>query len=82
MHGRGALRRDRATDRFGEVQEQLQSKVAEPGADLGSLAQQYGLLTGNVESFVKGAGGPPVGVTHRWAASVGARSLRTRRATS
>src|SRR5437764_770269 len=32
------LRRDRATDRFGEVQEQLQSRVAEPGADLGSLA--------------------------------------------
>src|SRR2546430_2901603 len=28
------LRRDRATDRFGEVQEQLQAKMAEPGADL------------------------------------------------
>ncbi len=28
------LRRDRATDRFGEIQEQLQSKLAEPGADL------------------------------------------------
>src|SRR5438067_1443844 len=55
------LRRDRATDRFGEVQEQLQSRVAEPGADLGSLAQQYNLLTGEVASFVKGAGGPPVG---------------------
>ncbi|TLY71669.1 MAG: hypothetical protein E6K47_00825 [Gammaproteobacteria bacterium] len=56
------LRRDRATDRFGEVQEQLQAKVAEPGADLGSLAQQYNLLTGNVASFVKGAGGPPLGL--------------------
>src|SRR5207248_8584350 len=55
------LRRDRATDRFGEDQEQLQSRVAEPGADLGSLAQQYNLLTGDVASFVKGAGGTPVG---------------------
>ena len=55
------LRRDRATDRFGEVQEQLQAKMAEPGADLASLAQQYNLLTGDVARFVKGAGGPPVG---------------------
>ena len=56
------LRRDRATDRFGEVQEQLQSRMAEPGADLASLAQQYNLLTGDVASFVKGAGGPPLGL--------------------
>src|SRR2546421_199899 len=56
------LRRGRPTDRFGEVQEQLQAKVGEPGADLGSLAQQYSLLTGNVASFVKGAGGPPLGL--------------------
>ena len=55
------LRRDRATDRFGEVQEQLQAKMAEPGADLASLAQQYNLMTGDVARFVKGAGGPPVG---------------------
>src|SRR3989440_12057364 len=55
------LRRDRATDRFGEVQEQLQAKMAEPGADLASLAQEYNLLTGDVARFVKGAGGPPVG---------------------
>src|SRR2546429_4951970 len=27
-----------------------------------SLAQQYNLLTGNVASFVKGAGGPPLGL--------------------
>src|SRR5438045_6886964 len=56
------LRRDRATARFGDAPEQLQAKVAEPGADLGSLAQQYNLLTGNVASFVKGAGGPPLGL--------------------
>jgi len=54
------LRRDRATDRFGEVQEQLQARAAEPGADLASLAQQYNLLTGDVASFLKDAGAPPV----------------------
>src|SRR5438270_2515608 len=56
------IKRDRATDRFGEVQEQLQARAAEPGADLASLAQQYNLLTGDVASFLKGAGGPPVGL--------------------
>jgi len=55
------LRRDRATDRFGEVQEQLQARAAEPGADLASLAQQYTLLTGDVASFLKDAGAPPLG---------------------
>src|SRR6266436_6282341 len=55
------LRRDRATDRFGEVQEQLQAKAAEPGADLNSLAQQYSLQAGDVASFLKGAGAPPLG---------------------
>jgi peptidyl-prolyl cis-trans isomerase D len=55
------LRRDRATDRFGEVQEQLQARAAEPGADLASLAQQYNLLTGDVASFLKDTGAPPLG---------------------
>ena len=55
------LRRDRATDRFGEVQEQLQARAAEPGADLASLAQQYNLLTGDVASFLKDIGAPPLG---------------------
>jgi peptidyl-prolyl cis-trans isomerase D len=55
------LRRDRATDRFGEIQEQLQSKLAEPGADLATLAQEYHLEQGDVPSFVKGAGAAPLG---------------------
>jgi peptidyl-prolyl cis-trans isomerase D len=55
------LRRDRASDRFGEIQEQLQSKLAEPGADLNALAQQYHLQQGEVASFAKGAGAPPLG---------------------
>jgi peptidyl-prolyl cis-trans isomerase D len=55
------VRRARATDRFGEIQEQLQAKLAEPGADLGALAQQYNLQQGEVKEFVKGAGGVPFG---------------------
>ncbi len=55
------LRRARATDRFGEIQEQLQAKLAEPGADLTTLAQQYNLQQGDVKEFVKGAGGVPFG---------------------
>jgi peptidyl-prolyl cis-trans isomerase D len=55
------VRRDRATDRFGEVQEKLQSKLADPGADLSALAQEYNLQQGDVPSFAKGAGAPPLG---------------------
>ena len=55
------LRRDRATDRFGEIQEQLQSKLAEPGADLGALAQEYHLEHGEIADFQKGAGAAPLG---------------------
>ena len=55
------VRRDRATDRFGEIQEQLQAKLQEPGADLAALAQQYQLQQGDVPAFAKGAGAPPLG---------------------
>jgi peptidyl-prolyl cis-trans isomerase D len=55
------VRRSRATDRFGEIQEGLQNKLADPGADLAALAQQYGLQQGDVPQFAKGAGAPPLG---------------------
>jgi len=55
------VRRARATDRFGEIQEQLQAKLAEPGADLAALAQQFTLQQGEVKEFVKGVGGAPLG---------------------
>jgi peptidyl-prolyl cis-trans isomerase D len=55
------LRRDRATDRFGEIQEQLQAKLAEPGADLNVLAQEFHLGHGQIDNFAKGIGGPPLG---------------------
>ena len=55
------LRRDRATDRFGEIQEQLQTKASDPGVDLNALAQQYKLQTGDVANYLKGAGAAPLG---------------------
>ncbi len=55
------VRRDRATDRFGEIQEQLQSRIAEPGADLEALAGEYKLQQGDIPQFLKGAGAPPLG---------------------
>jgi peptidyl-prolyl cis-trans isomerase D len=55
------LRRDRATDRFGEIQEQLQSKIGEPGADLEALASEYKLQQGDVPEYLKGMGAAPLG---------------------
>ena len=55
------LKRDRATDRFGEIQEQLQSKIGDPSADLAALAAQYQMQQGDVAHFAKGAGAPPLG---------------------
>jgi peptidyl-prolyl cis-trans isomerase D len=55
------VRRAHAADRFGEIQEQLQAKLAEPDADLNALAQQYNLQQGEVKEFVKGAGAVPFG---------------------
>jgi peptidyl-prolyl cis-trans isomerase D len=53
------LRRDRATNRFGDIQEQLQSRLQDPGADLGALAQEFHLQQGDV-NYAKGAGAPPL----------------------
>jgi peptidyl-prolyl cis-trans isomerase D len=55
------VRRNRATDRFGEIQEQLQTKLTDPGADLTALAQQFGMQQGDVPQFAKGAGAAPLG---------------------
>jgi len=56
------IKRDRATDRFGEIQERLQTKASEPGADLKALAQEFSLQAGEMPTFVKGAGAPPLGL--------------------
>ena len=51
------LKRNHAADRFGEIQEQLQSKLQQPGASLDALAKEYGLQTGDVPQYLRGTGG-------------------------
>jgi peptidyl-prolyl cis-trans isomerase D len=56
------LKRNAASDKFGTIQEQIQSRLEQGGAnDLGELAKEFNLQTGGVEKFLKGAGGPPLG---------------------
>ncbi|HXO66294.1 MAG TPA: peptidylprolyl isomerase [Steroidobacteraceae bacterium] len=55
------VRRDRATDRFGDIQEQLQSKLAEPNVDLGALALEFKLQQGDVPDYLRGEGAAPLG---------------------
>jgi peptidyl-prolyl cis-trans isomerase D len=56
------LRKDRATDRFGDIQEKLQQRMEQPGASLDAVAKEFGLQTGEVAQFLRGAGGAPLGV--------------------
>ena len=54
-------RKNHATDRFGEIQEQLQTQLEQPGATLEGLAKEFQLQTGDVARFERGAGGAPLG---------------------
>ena len=55
------LKRNRATDRFGEIQEQLQTRLSQSEADLNAIAQEFKLQTGDIAQYVKGAGAAPLG---------------------
>jgi peptidyl-prolyl cis-trans isomerase D len=55
------LRRNRATDRLGEVQEQLQTKLSQPDADFNAISQQYKLQSGDIAQYLKGSGAAPLG---------------------
>jgi peptidyl-prolyl cis-trans isomerase D len=55
------LKRNAAADKFGEIQEQIQSRVEQAGSDLGALAREFHLETGEVPQFLRGAGGAPLG---------------------
>jgi len=58
------LRRDRAADRFGDRQEQLQRRLEQPGADFDALAKEFQLQTGEVARFLRGTGGAPLGTSN------------------
>ena len=55
------LKRNAAADKFGEMQEQIQSRLEQVGGDLGVLAQEFNLESGEVPKFLRGAGGAPLG---------------------
>jgi peptidyl-prolyl cis-trans isomerase D len=56
------VRKNKATDRFGEIQEQLQTQMENsPGATLEGLAKEFQLQTGDVPQFQRGAGGGSLG---------------------
>jgi peptidyl-prolyl cis-trans isomerase D len=55
------LKRNAAADKFGEIQEQIQSRLDQAGNDLGALAKEFNLASGEVPKFLRGAGGAPLG---------------------
>jgi peptidyl-prolyl cis-trans isomerase D len=56
------VKRNSATDKFGEIQEQIQSRVEQSGDnDLKGLAKEFNLQTGEVPKFLRGAGAAPLG---------------------
>jgi len=55
------LKRNAAADKFGEIQEQIQSRIEQDGRDLGVLAKEFNLQSGEVPKFLRGAGGAPLG---------------------
>ncbi|MGC1458241.1 MAG: peptidyl-prolyl cis-trans isomerase [Steroidobacteraceae bacterium] len=57
------LRHDRAADKFGDIQEQIQQKVDQSGETLETLAKEFALNLGDVPAYLKGTGGGELGST-------------------
>jgi peptidyl-prolyl cis-trans isomerase D len=55
------LQKSQATNRFGDIEDQLQDALQSPGATLASVAKQYNLTTAEVPQFLRDSGGPPLG---------------------
>jgi peptidyl-prolyl cis-trans isomerase D len=55
------LKRNAATDKFGEIQERMQARVEQGATDLPVLAKEFNLQTGEVPKFLRGSGGAPLG---------------------
>jgi peptidyl-prolyl cis-trans isomerase D len=55
------LKQSEASNRFGDIEDQVQSRLQDPGVTLASLAKEFNLTMGEVPQFLKGAGGPPLG---------------------
>ena len=55
------LKHDRAADKFGDIQEQIQQKVDQSGESLETLAKEFGLTLADIPAYLKGAGGGDLG---------------------
>ena len=55
------LQQGAASNRFGDIEDQLQNGLQSPGASLAGLAKQFNLTTGQVPQFVRDLGGAPLG---------------------
>jgi peptidyl-prolyl cis-trans isomerase D len=55
------LKQSQASNRFGDIEDNLQSRLQDPGVTLASLAKEFNLTLGEVPQFVAGAGGAPLG---------------------
>jgi peptidyl-prolyl cis-trans isomerase D len=55
------VRDELAADGFGQRMEELQARIERGGASLAQLAQEFGMQTGEIERFERGAGGLPLG---------------------
>jgi peptidyl-prolyl cis-trans isomerase D len=55
------LRHDRAADKFGDIQEQIQQKVDQSGETLDTLAKEFGLTQGDIPQYLKATGGGDLG---------------------
>jgi peptidyl-prolyl cis-trans isomerase D len=57
------LKHDRAADKFGDLQEQIQQKLDQSGETLETLAKEYGLTLGDIPVFTKDGGGGDLGAS-------------------
>jgi peptidyl-prolyl cis-trans isomerase D len=57
------VRRDRAAERFGDVQEAIQQKLEQPGADFDALVKEFNLQAGEVAEYQRGTGGGTLGAS-------------------
>ena len=55
------IQQSEATNRFGDIEDQLQDGLQSPGASLAGLAKQFNLTTGEVPQFLRDAGAAPLG---------------------
>ncbi|MGH8219665.1 MAG: peptidyl-prolyl cis-trans isomerase [Steroidobacteraceae bacterium] len=55
------VRHDKALDRFGDVQEQIQQELDNGTPTIAGLAKEFGMQTGEVSQFTRTAGGGAIG---------------------